>query len=438
MSATVPVAILGAGLTGLSAALRLAERRIGHRVFEKSDHVGGLATTIEERGYRFDRTGHLLHLRSDALRAEVLDWLDGDCLTVARKSRVWSHGVFTRYPFQANTFGLPPEVAYECVHGFVRAFFADKPAHISDFEQFCLTHFGDGISRHFMLPYNRRLWGVEPREITADWCQRFVPLPTLEDVLRGAVGLNDRELGYNAEFLYPRLGIGEPWRAAARRLERLSQAGSVALGAAPQRLDPERREIVFERGRVVYDVLLSTIPLPALLSLFDRLPADVERARRALRATSLYYLDIALSAPVRRDLHWVYVPEDRYPFYRVGCYSNFSEVMAPRGGAGLYVELTERARPDLERLMPQVVAGLLEMGLIASAADVAFARLRHIEHAYVIYDHARAGALDTIGGFLESQRVISTGRYGGWNYSSMEDALVFGRDAADRAALALT
>ena len=34
-----------------------------------------------------------------------------------------------------------------------------------------------------------------------------------------------------------------------------------------------------------------------------------------------------------------------------------------------------------------------------------------------------------------SNRIISNGRYGGWNYSSMGDALRFGRDAAQQAVL---
>ena len=32
-----------------------------------------------------------------------------------------------------------------------------------------------------MVPYNARLWGVPPTEITSAWCERFVPLPKLED-----------------------------------------------------------------------------------------------------------------------------------------------------------------------------------------------------------------------------------------------------------------
>jgi protoporphyrinogen oxidase len=69
------------------------------------------------------------------------------------------------------------------------------------------------------------------------------------------------------------------------------------------------------------------------------------------------------------------------------------------------------------------------MGVITSPAQIAFARLRRLDHAYVIYDHDYEASLATIRPFLESVRVISTGRYGGWNYSAMEDALLFGREA---------
>jgi protoporphyrinogen oxidase len=341
---------------------------------------------------------------------------------------VFSNGVYTRYPFQANTFGLPASVAYECLYDFIQTKLTPSRREPLNFEDFCLAHFGAGFSRHFMLPYNEKLWGVSAREITSAWCQRFVPLPKLEDVLAGAVGPPAAELGYNSRFLYPRRGIGALPRALSRGIEPLQ------LNSAPRELRAERRELVFDERVVGYDALLSTIPLPALLGLFDALPPEVAEARGRLRSTALAYLDLALSRPALKAFHWVYVPEPKYPFYRVGCYSNFSAHMAPDGTSNLYVELAERRPMSLSRLLEQVIPGLVEMGVIASASDILFARLRELEPAYVIYDHAYEAALATIKPFLESQRVLSTGRYGGWNYSSMEDALLFGRDGARRAA----
>src|SRR5262245_10433459 len=100
-----PVAILGAGLTGMNAGLCLKDAQIPHRIFEKLAVPGGHAVTTVERGYRFDRTGHLLHVRDPEIRRTVLEWLGDDHNLVQRRSVIWSNGVYTRYPFQANTFG---------------------------------------------------------------------------------------------------------------------------------------------------------------------------------------------------------------------------------------------------------------------------------------------------------------------------------------------
>ena len=425
-----PVAILGAGLTGMSAAIELGKAGCEHRIFEKLGHAGGHAITVEEDGYRFDRTGHLLHLRDPEMRKRVLGWIGDDHVSIRRRSRVWSNGVYTRYPFQANTHGLPPDVAYECLLGFLDAHAAQSAPDLSapeNFEEYCDRYFGKGISKHFMIPYNTKLWGVSPREITAEWCERFVPRPKLEDVLAGAVGANDRELGYNARFAYPRTGIGALPRAMAAELPHLE------LGRAPERIDAKARTLHFADETVPYDVLLSSIPLSVLLGLIDDLPEPVRAAASRLRCTHLYYLDVALSAPCPHDFHWAYVPEAKYPFYRVGCYSHFSSGMAPAGAANLYVELSDRGEPDMVTLAPEVGRALAEMGFIGAESDVAFTRIRKIDFAYVLFDHEYYGALEVIRPYLDSVGIVSSGRYGGWNYSSMEDALIFGRDAARQA-----
>jgi len=357
--------------------VHLRQAGVRHRVFERSAGVGGHAVTVEEDGYRLDRSGHLLHLRDEQMRRLVVGLLGDKLRQIQRKSRIFSHGVYTRYPFQANTFGLPPEVAYRCLTGFFEARSRPPARPPENFEEFCLAHFGEGFSREFMIPYNEKLWGVSLREITAAWCQRFVPVPRVEDVLAGAVGLNDRELGYNASFLYPRGGIGELPRALAR------EAGPIELGRAPRAIDEQRRVVVFDDREVGYERLISTIPLDALGGLLTRAPPAVRQAFSRLRCAPLRYLDVALRAPLLRDLHWVYVPEARYPFYRVGSYSNLSPDLAPPGCASLYIELTDRGPPDLATRPYLVGCGIASMG-----------------------------------------------RIGGWNYSSMEDALLFGRDAA--------
>jgi protoporphyrinogen oxidase len=419
------ILVAGAGLGGLSVARHV---RAGCLVVEREERPGGLATTTWERGYGFDRTGHLLHLRDAGIRRWVTGLLGGDAIRLQRRSRIWSHGVYTRYPFQANTHGLPPEVALECLVGFIEARQRDDRSPVRSFEDFIHRHFGPGFARHFMIPYNRKIWGVHPREMTPAWCDRFVPVPGLEDVLAGALGMHDRRMGYNASFLYPRRGIGVLSDRIARQVERRAR---VRYGVSLTSVESRRRGARLSDGsRLGYEALVSTLPLDRLVRIVRDAPAWLVEAGRRLRVRPLRYLDVALRVPAGTPNHWAYVPDPSVPFYRVGAYSNFSADLVPEGCGSLYVELAPRRSLGPAGIRRRVIPRLVEMGLISGPRDVRFVRERRIPHAYVVYDHAWERTRTRILDWLRSRSIHSIGRYGGWNYSAMEDALVAGRETA--------
>ncbi|MGA2192323.1 MAG: NAD(P)-binding protein [Nitrospirota bacterium] len=102
--------IIGAGMAGLSAAFHMGK---GCQLFEADDLPGGLMRTQTINGYSFDCTGHLLHLKDDYARRFVTGLLKGNLAEHTRKAGIYSKGVFTGYPFQANTYGLPADVEGE-------------------------------------------------------------------------------------------------------------------------------------------------------------------------------------------------------------------------------------------------------------------------------------------------------------------------------------
>jgi protoporphyrinogen oxidase len=431
------VVILGGGLTGISAAVHLKSPWV---LFEKERRLGGHARTDERDGYRFDKTGHWLHLRDPAIKQMVAEMLPGQMAPVERKARIFSNGVLTRYPFQANLHGLPPEVIKECLLGVIEANAAAAAAAVlsgargaaapepKNFEEYCLRHFGAGISKHFMIPYNERLWGVPPREITAAWCSRFVPLPNLEQMVAGAVGAGPSEMGYNVSFLYPTSGGIETFtRALQTRIPMAN--GQVHTETSPDAIDYARREVVVGGERIPYRAVVASIPLPELLRRMPGLPPDIEQHAARLRCTTLRYLNVAARRKPPADWHWIYVPEKKYPFYRVGIFSNAMPSMAPPGAASLYVELADRA-PVSEAALRGSIAALVEAGALASPDDVVFADPKEIQYAYVVFDDHYYAATGAIFHFLESHGIYPRGRYGAWTYNAMEDCVLAGREVA--------
>jgi len=420
------VVILGGGLTGISAALHL---RAPWMLFERDARLGGHARTDEHDGFRFDKTGHWLHLRDPGVKRLVDELLPGRMTPIARRARIFSHGVLTRYPYQANLHGLPPEVVKECLLGVVEARLGGAVAGAAEprnFEEYCLRHFGAGISKHFMIPYNEKIWGVHPREITAAWCARFVPLPNLEQVIAGAVGAGPPELGYNQTFLYPTEGGIETFtRALAGRLA----GGQVTTGTSPDAVDWRRRELTVGGEVIPYRALVATIPLPELLKRMRDLPPEVEAAAGRLRCTTLRYLNIGARNRPPADWHWIYVPEKRYPFYRVNVFSTAMPSMAPEGCASICVEMADRG-PVSDATVTDTIAALVEAGALAHADDVLFVDEKQIDYAYVVFDQHYYAATRTIFDFLEAHAIHPRGRYGAWTYNAMEDCVLAGREVA--------
>ncbi len=119
------VVIIGAGLTGIGAAHYLqSSAKNGQRQYillEKCDRPGGLCKTEQDREFLFDYTGHLLHFRTAYFKDLVKSLLDSRLVRKERNARIFSHGVYTRYPFQGHLHGLPTRVVWVCLTEYFKA-----------------------------------------------------------------------------------------------------------------------------------------------------------------------------------------------------------------------------------------------------------------------------------------------------------------------------
>jgi protoporphyrinogen oxidase len=429
------IVILGAGLSGLAAARTLGATlpRDEVLVLERELEPGGVCRSHRQDGFTFDRTGHYLHLRDPEIRELVLDLCGEHLVGVDRNARIYLDGAWLDYPFQANLHGLPRELVARCLVDFVEASRREPPVPGSgtSFEEWARGLFGDGIAESFLLPYNRKLYRADLREMTTEWVSWAVPRPGVEQVVRGALGLTNDGLGYNPSFLVPAAGGID---VIARTLAAAADA-SIELGAEAVQIDAESREVLLADGRSIrYDALISTLPLDALLARTRGLEAPWRGDLSGrLAATAVIELQLGVSrAGAGGGVHWIYVPEPRLPFYRVGLPSNVCPAMAPEGCSSLSVELSApagAALPSAGELLERVRPGLEEMGLLRSDDRILLARADRIDPAYVIFDRLRTPLVEQALRALAAAGIRSIGRFGGWTYSSMETALREGIDA---------
>ncbi len=422
------VVIVGAGLSGLATAWHLEGEGIEVWVFEREAVVGGACRTVQREGFAFDLTGHLLHLRlpeSQKLLRQL--GLDRAFRRHRRRAGILLAGCVTPYPIQIHTARLPRALRRDCLLGFIRAW-ASCQEDDSSFGQWVLSRFGEGFARHFFFPYNRKLFCADPFSLTCEWVGRYVPRPSLEEVVEGALGLfpKNRAVGYNASFLYPREGgIGLLAEALARRVRRLY------LGTGVLQVDIAQRRVRLEDGQEVpYDRLVATCPLPELVAMTTPAPDWLHQASRQLRAVAVWNLNLAVRGRAKRREHWLYCPESHLPFYRVGFPSNHGQV-APPGFHTVSVEMScPSGQSPPAGWQEETVAGLLREGLLRQREDVVFSLVAVVDPAYVLFDTQRPQLVAQLREFYRRHEVFLCGRWAEWKYSTMEDALWDGAAAA--------
>src|SRR5208282_1696946 len=277
--------------------------------------AGGLAGSIQKDGFTFDHTGHLLHLHDSYGKKFITGLLRGNLVSHRRSSWIYSQNTYTRYPFQANTYGLPPSLVEDCVVGFLKTVHHPMAlARNPNFKAWCLATFGSGISKHFMFPYNQKLWRFPLTQMTTEWQGRFVPKPRAEEVIYGALADQKKYFGYNAEFLYPARGGTQalPDALAAR-------VGNLYTRCRVMQVDLREKVAEIEGiGEVHYKKLVNTMPLADFLDIAGPLPAPVRQARQRLKWNTVYNLNLGVARPQVSDKHWIYFADSKFPFYRVG------------------------------------------------------------------------------------------------------------------------
>jgi protoporphyrinogen oxidase len=435
------VVILGAGLTGLSTAYHLEKHNFfDFKIFEKDRTHGGLCRSVKHNGFTFDFTGHLLHCNNSYFQS-ILDILlpEKTRNTIARNSFIYTHERFIPYPIQMNLFGLPSEVITECLSGFLK-----RKHQIKDpktFREWVLKHFGTGFAKNFFFPYNSKILCTKPEQIHPSWTGRFVPKTSINDLISGLEGQKKpNHVGYNHHFYYPKHG-GIQFFTDNLQKQVKSKINTSHNAIS---IDIVRKKVIFSNGhQEPYEILITTAPLKDFLQIIEEPSSrNLRKNHTKLLCNSVINFNLGFANPTgftnpseknKNKKHWIYIPEKKYSFYRAGFWHNFSESLCPRGRSSMYGELAylpEKAEEaKLEMLTQKSIKQASTIFNIAQK-DIVTQKILHIRHAYVIYDAWRSQNLSKIHESLNDYSIYSIGRYGGWRYSSMQEAILDGQTMA--------
>lgn len=417
------IVILGAGPTGLGAAYRLQE--LGYRnwqIYDRNQYVGGLATSFSDAaGFTYDIGGHVMFSHYKYFDDLVDKLLGSNYTEIMREAWVWMMDRFVPYPFQNNISYLPKEVMLECVLGLLEAQkHPEALSHADNFSDLIDAQFGVGIARHFMKPYNFKVWAHPVSHMSRDWLGERVAIPSLEHILSNIIlGQSDKGWGPNNKFKYPLYGgTGGLYAPFVKYI-----GDHLQLEKAVVSVDAQRKEITFTDGEVVtYDLLLTTLPLDLLVSKMVQPPVEIVEATRGLHHSSGLIVGVGVKRTTDSEKCWMYFPEETSPYYRVTYLSNYSPYMVPQDD-NYFMLLSETSysehKPENKAtIIDRVIQGFLDTKLI-TAADrdlIASTFVIDVDYSYPVPTLDRNSALATIQPWLMQQGIYSRGRFGGWKY----------------------
>ena len=419
------VGILGGGLSG--AAL---QRFLSHpsEILEAEETLGGLCRTFWKDGFGYDIGGHILFSKDAGINALVDSFLGDNLRHCRRANCVLFKGRYVKYPFENDLAALDMADRYACLIGYLQAN-CPQP---TNFEEWMYHTFGAGLTELYLLPYNRKIWKMEPRQMGVEWVER-IPRPPLEDVVKSALGIPTEGYTHQLHFRYPLRG------GAAALVQALTPGGAaVTCQARVQSICKSSAgwEVFDGRRTRRYDKIVIAFPIHEAIRCLPDVPAEVTQAVAALRYNAIRIALIAVNNESLLDKSAVYIPDPDVLPHRVCYMGYFSPHLVRPGTSSLVAEVTSRPGDPLDlaedgAVLQRIVGDLDRVGILRRQ-DVIATEVRRFEYAYPVYDLDYVRNVAVVRRYFAALGVDLLGRFAEFEYINSDECIRRARALAER------
>lgn len=411
------VAILGAGVSGLSAGRMLKDKGHDVTVYEKNGTIGGLARTRFTEGYLYDpHGGHIFNSK----HKEIVDWVFSilpkeNWQYTVRNAKIFFNGKYVSYPFELSLCELDTEDAVNCVYDFILSKEGPEP---DNFRDWIVWNFGKSISDYYMIPYNEKIWSYPLEDMETKFMQGKMPLPTKKEMIHSMLlkDPSERKMPHST-FYYPLKG------GIQTMVDAIAKGLHIKCGYNIETVK-RKNDNWFINGEGPFDIVISTIPLPELPERME-LPDTINEHIKDLKYNSL--TTVLFNCP-KTDITWLYIPSHDFRSHRVGYQSALTPNACPTNNEGCgaleiigkQFEITPEFAEE-KNILPK------ELGF-ERVIDSEFTK-----YAYVIHDKNYRKNTDAIKEYFESMAGFELlGRWGTWNYKNMDLCMLDAKELVER------
>jgi protoporphyrinogen oxidase len=311
--------ILGAGPSGLTLANALILSGVHQSqicVIEQQSIAGGLCRSEMVDGAPLDiGGGHFL----DVKHKEVLDFIfqfmpREEWNLHDRVSKIRIRGLEIDHPLEANLWQFPTDVQADYLESIAGAGCIRGEKMPESFAAWIDWKLGERIAQEYMLPYNRKIWSMDPDMLGTYWLHKLPNVSFRETLLSCLEGKPMGSLPAHGTFLYPKhFGYGEVWRRMGKAL-----GNALVTNCAVEKINLSTRTV---NDYWQAENIITTIPWTLWLDYCD-LPIEIRGSIGNLKNSSIdidYY-----SNNLDSEAHWIYEPDESISYHRLLLRSNFT------------------------------------------------------------------------------------------------------------------
>ena len=443
------LAIIGAGPAGLTAAYEIQKRSQSWQpvLFEAGRIVGGISRTESHNGYRFDIGGHRFFTKVEEVEEMWHEVLKDDFITVPRLSRIYYKSKFYDYPLKMMNAlrNIGPYETFRIIISFLKWQARPHPTE-ETFEQWVINRFGGRLYMHFFRSYTEKVWGIDPKNIRADWAaQRIKNLSLTKAVWNALTGSNDTA-SLIEEFQYPRLGPGMMWERCAEivqeqggeltmnsRVVQVNRDGNRVVSIDVESWDPDAEdpESTKQTQRVEADAFINSMAVRDLMDCMDPPPPpEVMEAAQLLKYRDFLIVTLVLDVKDPFPDNWIYIHSDEVRCGRIQNFRAWSQEMLPdQATSSIGMEYFCQINDDLwttsDEELTKLASQELEFLGLAEASKVVGSAVIRQPKAYPVYDGDYQDALAVVRKWMEGLENFQTvGRNGLHRYNNQDHSML--------------
>lgn len=426
------VTILGAGIGGLGAAYHVKKQGSRPVIFEKRSRPGGHTSShAVEGGFTFDEGPHVSFTKNPRIQELFAESVEQQYEIIQAYANNYWKGHWIKHPAICNLHGLPQDLVVDILKDVAALQHQEAESQINNFADWLIASYGKTFSETFPFEYNQKYHTTHPENLSTEWLGPRLYKPSFEEVVRGALSPETRDVHYVDHFRYPTYGGFESY------LRMFKEDIDFRLEHYLERIDPKDKTLHFANGHVrEFQQLVSSLPLTELVKRIDGTPAEVARAAGKLACSQCVCVSVGIDRSDISPAQWSYFYDQDIIFTRISMPHLLSPKTAPEGTGSIQVEVyySEKYKPldqGLEAIEKQVIQDLRRCDLIREGDAILTVDTRLLPYANVIFDLDRAHSVETVHGYLRELGIHCCGRYGLWGYQWTDESFMSGEAAAE-------